>query len=194
MKKFSKVAILFIAAAGIIVFVCKAFSIRPQSWQPPVAEGFKNETALNEQLTTAQKITLGGSYGPEDIVFDSTGAMYTGVHNKETGFSDGKILKIDSTGKSTVFYEAGSWVAGLHFDAGNNLIALSHREGLISISPNKKVTVLAKHDENGKPFLIPNGLDIASDGIIYFSNTSEEAAYSVSYGKKMILSMKPLGG
>ena len=85
-------------------------------------------------------------------------------------------------------------MAGLHFDGRGNLIALSHKDGLISISPDKKVTILASRDENGKPFLIPNGLDIALDGKIYFSNTSEKSYYNISYGKKIILEMLPLGG
>jgi hypothetical protein len=194
MKRISKVAILIIAGAITIVMVFNAFSIHPVSWKPATKTKFKGTTALNEKLTTAQTISLSGWYGPEDIVFDSTGNMYTGVHSKEKDFSDGRILKIDNTGKAEVFYNAGSWVAGLHFDAKGNLIALSHKEGLISISRDKKVTVLANKDGTGKPFLIPNGLDIASDGKIYFSNTSEKYAYSINYGRKIILEMLPLGG
>lgn len=194
MKRITKVAILIIAAAITISLLFNACSVHPQSWQPGTQQDFIGATVLNEKLTTAQKISLAGWYGPEDIVFDSAGNLYTGVHSKENKFSDGKILKIDSTGKVEEFYSAGSWVAGLHFDKQGNLVALSHKEGLISISPDKKVTVLATKDENGKPFLIPNGLDIASDGKIYFSNTSEESAYTINLGKKIILEMRPLGG
>jgi sugar lactone lactonase YvrE len=133
-------------------------------------------------------------YGPEDIVFDGTGNMYAGVHSKENDFSDGRILKIDTTGKLEVFFNAGSWVAGLHFDNSGNLIALSHKQGLISIDPQKRVTILADRDEKGKPFLIPNGLDIASNGRIFFSNTSHKSAYTIDYGRKIILETNPLGG
>jgi sugar lactone lactonase YvrE len=194
MKRISKVAILMIAATVTTSLVFNACSIHPVSWRPPVKNEFKGVTALNEELTTTQKISLNGWYGPEDIVFDSMGNMYTGVHKKENDFSIGAILKIDTTGKTEVFYNAGSWVAGLHFDANKNLIALSHKEGLISISPDKRVSILASTDENGKPFLIPNGLDIASDGKVYFSNTSEKSAYNINYGRKIILEMIPLGG
>jgi sugar lactone lactonase YvrE len=194
MKKMKKAAVLIIAGIIIIPIVFNACSIRPSAWTPGTAPAFTGPLALNEKLTTARKISLGGWYGPEDIVFDSTGNLYTGVHRKKNGFSEGRILKIDSNGKIETFYDAGSWVAGLHFDAAGNLVALSHREGLISISPEKKVVVLADKDEKGKPFLIPNGLDIASDGKIYFSNTSHKSAYTINYGKKVILEMKPLGG
>ncbi|HET9434168.1 MAG TPA: SMP-30/gluconolactonase/LRE family protein, partial [Chitinophagaceae bacterium] len=194
MKRISKVAILIIAAVIFASLAFNACSIHPVSWNPPVKAGFKGNTALNEELTAAQKISLGGWYGPEDIVFDSAGNIYAGVHKTEKNFKDGGIIKINTDGKAEEFYDAGSWVAGLHFDAGGSLIALSHKEGLISIGPGKKVTTLASKDEYGKPFLIPNGLDIATDGKIYFSNTSEKSAYTINYGRKIILEMNPLGG
>ena len=65
---------------------------------------------------------------------------------------------------------------------------------MISIDTQKKVTVLADRDAKGKPFLIPNGLDIASDGRIFFSNTSHQSPYTIDYGRKIILETKPLGG
>jgi sugar lactone lactonase YvrE len=120
--------------------------------------------------------------------------LYCGVHIKEYDFSDGRILKINNLGKVEIFLNTNSWVSGLHFDNKGNLIALSHKLGLISIDPDKKVTVLANKDGKGRPFLIPNGLDIASDGKIYFSNTSYESAYNVKYGRKLILEVRPNGG
>lgn len=194
MKKITKAAALILITALIIPIVFNSCAIQPLAWKSLPKAAFTGATALNEKLTTAQKIELNGWYGPEDIVFDKEGNLYCGVHIKEDDFSDGKILRMDTSGKIEIYYNAGSWVAGLHFDANENLVALSHKEGLISISPDKKVTVLATKDDNGKAFLIPNGLDIASDGKIYFSNTSEKSAYTIKYGRKIILEMKPLGG
>lgn len=195
MKKRTKIvvaALPVLVIAGVLFI--ESCAIHPKVWKPASNPDFLGTTALNEKLTATQKISLNGWYGPEDIVFDSTGNIYCGVHRKETDFTEGRILKIDPSGKIETFYNAGSWVAGLHFDSGGNLIALSHKEGLISISPEKKVTVLADKDEKGKPFLIPNGLDIASDGKIYFSNSSEKSAYTINYGRKIVLEMEPLGG
>ena len=196
MKRLKKI-VLFIAAVLSLTAVLIYFNscgIHPVAWTPPANIELLDSAHLNEELTHSQKITLGGWSGPEDIVFDSAGNMYAGVHRKENDFSDGTILKIDKTGKTEEFFNAGSWVAGLHFDSHGNLVALSHRQGLISIDPQKKVTVLADRDARGKPFLIPNGLDIASDGRIFFSNTSHQSAYTIAYGRKIILETKPLGG
>jgi sugar lactone lactonase YvrE len=182
---------IFMASAlfGLMLSSC---SLKPLAYQPETIPSFEGATQLNEKLLTSKKIQIDGWYGPEDILFDSIGNLYTGVHNAD--FSDGRILKIQPSGKVEEFYNSGSWVAGLHFDKESNLIALSHKQGLISISPTKKVSVLAATDEHGKPFLIPNGLDIADDGMIYFTNTSEISTYNIKYGRKVIMEMKPLGG
>lgn len=178
----------------IIVLFLQSCAIQPLAWRPQLKPLFEGTTELNDELTTIAKIDLGGWVGAEDIVFDSLGNLYCGVHKAINNFSDGKILKINPAGKIEIFYDAGSWVAGLHFDKLGNLIALSHKEGLISINPQKKATVLANRDENGNTFFIPNGLDIDSKGNIYFTNTSSEKTYSIKYGRELILEMKPNGG
>ncbi len=172
-----------------IVFI-QSCALKPVAWQAPT----KSILEVNDKLLSATKIPLNGWYGPEDIVFDKQGNLYCGVHVGKQDFSDGKILKISPDGVVQVFYDAGSWVSGLHFDSCDNLIALSHRQGLISISPNMEVKVLANTDDRGRPFLIPNGLDIASDGNIYFSNTSHDASYDITYGRKLIMELRPNGG
>lgn len=172
----------------------QACSLKPNAWIPQEKPLLKGELESNEKLQSSFKIALQHGVGPEDIVFDADGNLYCGVHMSKTDFSSGYILKISPHGEEEIYYHAKSWVAGLHFDGEGNLIALSHREGLISISPTKKMTVLANRDEKGNSFLIPNGLDIASNGTIYFSNTSSIQPYSVKYGKKLILELRPQGG
>jgi len=177
----------------LLIIIFQSCALHPISWQPPIKPILENVLEVNNKLLSSKKIDLKGWYGTEDIIFDKQGNLYTGVHIGEGDFSDGKILKISPDGLVNVFYNADSWVAGLHFDSNNNLIALSHKEGLISISPNKEITLLANQDDNGRLFLILNGLDIASDGNIYFSNTSHEATYDIKYGRKLIMELKQNG-
>jgi sugar lactone lactonase YvrE len=188
-----KLSILVISGVISLLFI-QSCAIKPLAWQPHTKPLFEGTTKLNNELTTVTKIDLDGWVGAEDIVFDSLGDLYCGVHKAENDFSDGKILKINPEGKIEVFYNAGSWVAGLQFDQQGNLIALSHKQGLISISPEKKVTKLAHKDNQGRKFFIPNGLDIDSKQNIYFTNTSYESPYKIKYGRKLILEMKPNGG
>lgn len=143
---------MIFAASTLTMLMFSACSLKPLAYQPEEIPAFEGTTQLNDKLLSGKKIQLNGWLGPEDILFDDLGNLYTGVHNSD--FSDGKILKIDLSGNVEDFYNSGSWVAGLHFDKEQNLIALSHKQGLISISPSKEVTVLAATDENGKPFLM----------------------------------------
>lgn len=191
--KIIKSSFLVIGIIAITLFL-KSCEIHPMAWQPQIKPPFEGKTALNNKLSSIEKINLGGWFGPEDIVFDSVGNLYCGVHKGKNDYSDGKILKINSEGKIEIFYDAGSWVSGLHFDNEGNLIALSHKQGLISISPEKKITELANKDNQGRKFFIPNGLDMDSNQNIYFTNTSYESPYIIKYGRKLILEMKPNGG
>ena len=194
-KKMSNIKSVFlIMSIGITMLFLQSCAIKPLAWQPQTKPLFEGTTKLNNELTTITKVDLGGWVGAEDIVFDSAGNLYCGVHKALNDFSDGKILKINPDGEIEIFYDAGSWVAGLHFDKQGNLIALSHKQGLISINPEKKVTVLANKDNKGRNFLIPNGLDIESKQNIYFTNTSSESPYTIKYGRKLILEMKYNGG
>jgi hypothetical protein len=173
---------MIFVTSTLTMLMLSACSLKPLAYHPETTPAFEGTTQLNEKLVSSKKIQLDGWFGPEDILFDSSGNLFTGVHNKD--FSNGRILKIDPSGKVEEFYNSGSWVAGLHLDKEQNLISLSHKQGLISISPTRKVNVLAATDENGKPFLIPNGLDIADNGIIYFSNTSEVSSYTINMVEK----------
>jgi sugar lactone lactonase YvrE len=194
-KTMSKIKSIFsVISIAIPMLFLKSCAIKPLAWQPQTKPLFEGTTKLNNELTTITKVDLGGWVGAEDIVFDSLGNLYCGVHKALNDFSDGKILKINPDGKIEIFYDAGSWVAGLHFDKQGNLIALSHKQGLISINPEKKVTLLANKDNKGRNFLIPNGLDIDSKQNMYFTNTSSESPYTIKYGRKLILEMKPNGG
>ncbi|WNJ17492.1 SMP-30/gluconolactonase/LRE family protein [Pontibacter sp. G13] len=184
----------FLLALGICSSCWQGCALEPLAWQPPVKPNLQADFPENDRLLTARQIDLQGWYGPEDIVFDRAGNMYCGVHIGADDFSDGKILQISPDGNVEVFFDAGGWVSGLHVDRTGHLIALSHKQGLIRISPQQEVTVLAETDEFGRRFLIPNGLDVASDGCIYFSNTSHDAPYDVKYGRKLIMELQPNGG
>jgi sugar lactone lactonase YvrE len=59
----------------------------------------------------------------------------------------------------------------MKFDAGGNLIVADAFRGLLSVSPEGKVTVLAD-SVNGERMLFPNDLAIAADGVVWFSDAS----------------------
>ena len=95
---------------------------------------------------------------------DSDGNVYfTDIPNN--------IIHIWSTeSKLSTFIEDTNGANGLYFDFENNLIACCGGNGkLISISPKKKISILASQYE-GKPFNSPNDIWIAPNGSIYFTD------------------------
>jgi sugar lactone lactonase YvrE len=190
-NKLSFAISICILIASVLIQSC---TLQPLAWTPPIKPELKGKIAENELLNTAEWIDLHGWYGPEDIAFDAHGNLYCGAHISKTDFSDGRLLKIDTSGNVSVFCNTDDWVTGLHFDTKQNLIACVPNKGLVSINKEGEMTILADKDENGNKFLIPNDVDIASDGTIFFSNTSSKYQFNLKNARRILLEVKPDGG
>ncbi|MEM9832170.1 MAG: SMP-30/gluconolactonase/LRE family protein [Bacteroidota bacterium] len=188
---------LFIAIAlfsvAVIAILVQTSPLNPIAWIPPEPPQLTGALSQNELLSTSEKVSLHGWQGPEDIAIDKEGNIYTGVHEAGS-FDSGVILKIDPEGNYSTFCNTDSWVLGLHFDKQGNLIACDSKRGLISINKEGDLTVLAQEDEHGNPILIPNDVDIASNGMIYFSNSSSRVRFSMENVMKIIMEARSDGG
>jgi sugar lactone lactonase YvrE len=140
--------------------------IEPEAWSPPPMPPLMGAYAANDRLGSVERLGKGAGIGPEDIAFDAQGRLYGGM-------ADGRILRFAGGDKPEVFATTGGRPAGLRFDAVGNLIVADTYAGLLSISPQGQVTVLAT-EHAGVPFRVTDDLDIASDGIIYFSDASSK--------------------
>jgi sugar lactone lactonase YvrE len=74
-----------------------------------------------------------------------------------------------------VFVNTGGRVLGFDFDAAGNLIAADAVKGLLSISPDKKITVLTDK-LNGEPILYADAVVVAKSGKMYLSDASTRFA------------------
>lgn len=169
-----------------IVFLAPS-PITPVAWTPPPSPAWTGVLSSNEALLKAEFISQGKLYHPEDIAFDTKGRLYTGGE-------DGNIYRLtfDSSGKTSAFEtfaKIGGYPLGLHFDDAGNLIAAVKGVGLLSLDTNGIETVLA-NEVDGTPITYANDLDIASDGTIYFSDSSVKFDRGWPYD---ILEAKPYG-
>lgn len=193
-KLIRKGSFLTIVIIVIFILTLQGCSLAPMAWEPPVKPALTGNLAENELLSATEWKKLDGWYGPEDIAVDKQENLYTGVRLSKMDFNDGRIIKINPEGQISVFADTGSWVVGLHFDENENLIGCDQKRGLISVNKKGEITTLASEDENGNPFLIPNDVDIASNGIIYFSVSSTKLPFNIANARKIILEVKPDGG
>jgi sugar lactone lactonase YvrE len=143
--------------------------IKPQSWDAPTAPGYSGPHAVNSKLAGLKMISLGGEEGPEHIVMAKDGKLYTTV-------ASGNILRMNPDGSAQeVFVNTGGRVLGFDFDAAGNLIAADAMKGLLSISPDKKISLLSDK-VNGQPILYADAVVVAASGKMYLSDASTRFA------------------
>ncbi|MDP1955225.1 MAG: SMP-30/gluconolactonase/LRE family protein [Polaromonas sp.] len=168
MKKAASTLLILLAA--VAAYLCLwPVPIEPVRWQPSPAPGYVGPHGLNNKLAGLKMIALGAEEGPEHIVLARDGKLYAAV-------ASGNILRMNPDGSAQeVFVHTGGRVLGFDFDAAGNLIAADAVKGLLSISPAKKVTVLA--DKVGTdPIRYADAVVVAGNGKIYLSDASTRFA------------------
>jgi len=134
-------------------------------WQPSRAPAFIGPFAVNSGLTAAHRIDLHGEVGPEHVLAGPDGSVYVGVVS-------GRILRLSEDGAvQQVVADTGGRPLGLAFDRTGNLIVADARRGLLSITPDGKLTVLVPAGD-GAPLSFPNAVVVAQDGTIYLTDSS----------------------
>jgi sugar lactone lactonase YvrE len=160
------VAILFLLAAYLTLW---PVPINPVSWNAPKQPGYVGPHAVNTKLANLKMISLGKEEGPEHIAFGKDGKLYTTV-------ASGNILRMKPDGSAQeVFANTGGRVLGFDFDKAGNLIAADANKGLLSISPDKIITVLTDK-VNGDPILYADAVVVARSGKMYLSDASARFA------------------
>jgi len=175
--------LLSVALALLAYFLFWPVPIDPVPWQPPANPGMTGPYASNRRLSGIRSLPEAGP-GPESVALGSDGLLYTGLQ-------DGRVVRMrpDGSGAET-FVETGGRPLGMKFDAAGNLIVADAFHGLLSVSPERKIAVLAD-SVNGERLLFPNDLAIAADGAVWFSDTSRR--FDQRHWMLDILEARPTG-
>jgi ribose transport system permease protein len=141
---------------------------------PDAREGSGTPYAMNARLRGAEAIALNQVEGPEDVILDRQGRLYTGTRQ-------GWIVRFSGTNFETrdLFARIGGRPLGLAFDRDDNLIVCAAGMGLYGVKPDG--TVFKLTDQTNRSWFkliddsrlkLTDDLDIAPDGKIYFSEGS----------------------
>jgi len=139
-------------------------AINPVAWEASRDAGYVGDYAPNKALANLERLSIGDIHGPEDVVMHE-GKIY--VSSQE-----GKIIEIDPVNNTHREYaDTQGSALGMEMDAAGNLIIADAFRGLLAVSPDGVVTTLTD-EVDGTPIAYADDLDIAADGVIYFSDAS----------------------
>jgi len=164
---FRKFFLVLVSLAIVLALYLLLWPVRidPAAWHPPKAPPLTGVYAVNDGLAAVERIEIAGGNGPEDVAVDSLGRIYGGLQN-------GKIVRVQADGSGEeIFADTQGRPLGLQFDRQGNLIVADGYKGLLSINPAGEITVLST-GVNGVPFGFTDDVDIAKNGVIYFSDAS----------------------
>lgn len=166
---------IFIAITAIVAIIAYfgflPVPIAPVSWSAPTAPGYTGPHAANNRLVNLQFIALGSEEGPEHVVLARDGKLYAAM-------ASGNIVRMNPDGTVLeVFVTTGGRVLGFDFDASGNLLAADALRGILKIAPDGTTTALVSITDESVSY--PNSLVIASNGKIYFTDSSARFAPSI---------------
>ncbi len=157
---------LVVAAVTATAYLALSPSaLQPIAWVSSPSSGYTRAHAPNNRLVGLTLISLGADVAPEHLALGKDGQLYASV-------AGGRILRMQPDGSAPQLFAAtGGRVLGFDFDSAGNLIAADVFRGLLSITPQGTVTVLADSVE-GTLIGFADAVIIARNGKIYFSDAS----------------------
>jgi sugar lactone lactonase YvrE len=165
-----RIVLWLLGAALLVVGAVVALSpIEPVTWKPAPNPGLTGEFEVNDRLAGVERVLEGIGVGPEAVACDPDGRMYT-------GFNDGRIVVFDDRGDHRVLADTKGRPLGMKVDSAGRLIVADAERGLLSVTPNGDVEVLAD-SVAGERMRFVDDLDIAADGTIWFSDASTRHGY-----------------
>ncbi|MGH3916140.1 MAG: SMP-30/gluconolactonase/LRE family protein [Pseudonocardiaceae bacterium] len=105
--------------------------------------------------------------GPEDVLVDDQGSIYTGL-------ADGRILRISETGdKIETIAETPGRSLGLEFYGDDELVVCASDHGLLAVTISTGAVRTLTDTVAGTALIACNNAAVAGDGTIYFSDSSQ---------------------
>lgn len=139
--------------------------INPVVWSPPVAPARARQPHPGVPMPPPTLVPVGGT-GPEDVAVDPSGVMYTGV-------ADGRVLRIDETGRVDVVADTGGRPLGIEVAPDGSLIVADAYRGLLRVDPLTGRVATLVDEVGGRRLLLCDNAAVAADGSVYFSDSSQ---------------------
>jgi sugar lactone lactonase YvrE len=163
-------SIIIFGLAGLVAIILLYLlfwpvPIKPAAWRPPELPALTGVYESNKLLADVERLGTGAGFAPETAIVDDQGQIYAGME-------DGRIILFQKDGSQPeVLAETEGRPLGLCFDREGNLLVCDAYKGLLSIDQDGSVSMLCSK-AGDVPIHFANDLDIASDGTIFFSDST----------------------
>lgn len=175
-------AIVFVPILTFLIYVLvlpkEHFPVQYSLPDPPVLEG---TLEVNDHLLKAEKLFEGKVVGPETIIYQQ-GHFYTGTADgRIVVIRHGEVRTVAHLGKklcNVTSYDDEPMCGrplGMKFDADGYLLVIDTYSGLyrINVATGDVHLLLPSSVRiDGRPLSFLNSLDVASDGMIYLTDSS----------------------
>jgi sugar lactone lactonase YvrE len=136
--------------------------IHPVRWQPPPIE------ALPEVPARPVTVVPVGGDGPEDVVVDAEGRLWTGL-------IDGRIVRLSPDGaEQTVVADTGGRPLGLHVARDGRVLICDSYRGLLALDPASGALEVLTESAGGHTLKFCSNVTETADGTIYFTESTSD--------------------
>lgn len=143
----------------------------PMAWQAQPAPKLEGRFAANQRLANIERYGQVSAVGPEHLLIDGVGRIYTGT-------VDGRVLRFDKLDTKPVeLVNTGGRPLGMAFAPDNSIIIADAKKGLLRLDLNNNLSVLMDNWE-GKPFLFVDDVAVTTTGMVYFSDATQRWSYA----------------
>lgn len=187
--RFSKAVALVLAPVALAVALYSPRDFSPAPMPPEYSYGPDVSAPRHEPraLEHSERVGEGRLPGPEDMAYDGAGGwLYTGC-------DDGWVRRVSVPGGDVEdWVRTGGRPLGVVLAADGGLIVADADIGLLKVmsSPDRKVELLTDAAE-GLKFALTDGVDVAADGTVYFTDASYK--YNLANHMTDILEARPHG-
>ena len=141
--------------------------IEVQRWDPPDPPALVGPWAPGDALDAVERWELPGGTGPEDVVIDGDGSVWTGV-------ADGRIVRWrggDRTAAEVVADTHGRPL-GLELHPDGRLVVCDADRGLLALDPATGSLEVLADRVGGRCLRFTNNAAVAADGRVFFTDSS----------------------
>lgn len=171
-----KIKLTLLTFATILLLLLSMWlgsSVRPVAWEPDEDKGLVSPFEMNDNLGENLLYSLVTGKGPEDLFIDEQGWLFTGLES-------GEIIKIKVNSDAPAPFLITNTLGrplGIRKDKNGDLIVADADKGLLKVSMDGRIQVLEKYYGQDL-FKFLDHLDIADDGMIYFSDASTRFSFN----------------